>query len=218
MGGFLGGWQLDGRPGSVWQDGFEGKRTAMAGDDLLDNGETDACTLPARLGGKEWFQHATGICGRDARAVIDNGNNQSSISISRARKNGDGALVSTGIAGIEHEVHDRVLKQARISVDDGEIWGHFDYQSNPGFSEAMFDERYRPGDQGCGLNGLSSGPVAAGKTKQSANDSVYAVNLFKNDANTSRRTFVIRESGDELLGPAGDDPKRCGNLVRNPHR
>jgi hypothetical protein len=101
MGGFLGGWQLDGRPGSVWQDGFEGKRPAMAGYDLLDNGEADARALPTWLGGKEWFQHAAGVCRRDARAIIDNRNNQSSISISCARKNRDGSLGCAGIAGIE---------------------------------------------------------------------------------------------------------------------
>jgi hypothetical protein len=168
----------------------------MAGDDFLDNGEADACALPARFGGKEGFQHATGVCRRDARAVIDNGNNQSSISISRARKNGDGSVVSTGIAGIEHEVYDRMFKQARIPVDDGEIGCHFNQQPYASFGEAMFDERYCPGDQGRGLNGFGGGPIAAGKTKQSANDSVNAVNLFKNDANTPRRTFVIREFGD----------------------
>ena len=81
-------------------------------------------------------------------------------------------------------------------MDDREIWCHFNQQANPGFSEAMFDECYGSGDQGRWPNGFGSGPITAGKPKQSANDSMNAVNLFKNDANTSRRTFVIREFGD----------------------
>jgi hypothetical protein len=202
----------------MWQDGFEGKRPAMAGDNLLDNGEADACALPAWLAGKEWFQYATGVCRRDARAVIDNGNNQSSISISCVREDSDGSLVCAGIAGIEHKVHDRMLKQARIPVDDREILCHFKQQSNAGFGEAMFDERNRLGDQDRWRNGLSSGPIAAGKAKQSANDSVNAVNLFKNDANISLGPFVTRKFGDQLLSPASDDPKRRGNLVCNANR
>src|SRR5450759_551380 len=218
MGSFLGGWQLDGRPGPVWQDGFEGKRPAMAGYDLLYNGEADACASPTRLGGKKWFQHATGVCRRDTRAVIDNGNNQSSISISCARKNGDGPLVCAGIAGIEHKVHDRMLEQARIPMNDGEIWCRFNQQSNAGFGEAMFDERHCPGDQGRWLNGFGGGPIASGQPKKSTDNSVNPIDLFKNDADTARCPLVICKFGNELFGPAGNDPKRCGNLVCNPNR
>jgi hypothetical protein len=105
---------------------------------------------------------------------------------------------------LSNEVHDRMLKQARIPVDDGEIGCHFNHQSNAGFGEAMFDERHRPGDQGRWLNRFGGGPIAAGKPKQSANDSVNAVNLFKNDANASRRPFVT----SRVWGPAAQPGRR----------
>ena len=155
---------------------------------------------------------------RDARAIVDDSKDQPSISIPRPRKNLDSASGGASIAGIEKKIHDRVLKQARIAMDDRKVSCHIGMQIDVRFCKPMFDERYCPGDQDRWLNGFGSGAIAAGKPKQSANDSVNAINLFQNDANASRRPFVACEFGGQLLSPAGDDPKRRGNLVRNPNR
>ena len=45
-----------------------------------------------------------------------------------------------------------------------------------------------------------------------------AVNLFKNNSNSTRRPLVPRKLGGKLLCPASDNPKGCRNLVRNPDR
>ncbi|HEX7498874.1 MAG TPA: hypothetical protein VF524_01070 [Polyangia bacterium] len=190
----------------------------MAGDDLLDNGQADACPLPTRLGGKEGFQHATGVCMGDARAVVDDGQDQPSISIPRPYKNRDGTATGASIAGVEEKIHNRVLEQARIAVDDRKIGRHIGTQVYVRLCEPMFDEHHRPRDKSRGLNRFGSRPIASGQSQQSANDSVNAVNLFKNDPNSTRRPLVTRKFGGKLLCPASDNPEGCRNLVRNAYR
>jgi hypothetical protein len=144
-------------------DGFEDQRAAMAGDDLLDNGQADACPLPARLGGKEGFQHATGVRMGYARAVVDDSKDQPSISISRPRRHHDGPSAGASIAGIEEKIHDRVLEQARVTVDDRKIGRNVGTQVDVRFCEPMFDKRDCPCDKGRGLNRFGSRPIASGQ-------------------------------------------------------
>ena len=136
----------------------------MAGDDLLDNGQADACPLPTRLGGKEGFQHATGVCMGDARAIVDDGQDQPSIFIPGSRRHRDGTPTGASIAGIEEKIHNRVLEQTRIAMDDRKVGRHIGTQVDVRFCEPMFDERYCPRDEDRGLNRFGGRPIASGQS------------------------------------------------------
>ena len=136
----------------------------MAGHDLLDKRKADACALPARFGGKEWFQHATGVRMGYARAIVYDSKDQASVSIPGLRRHHDRAPAGAGIAGVEEEVHDRMLEQAGIAVDDRKIGRHVGMQIDIGLCKPMLDERNRPRDKGRGLNPFGSRPITSGQS------------------------------------------------------
>ena len=135
----------------------------MAGYDLLHDGQADACPLPARLGGEEWLKDAISVCMGYARAIVDDSKDQPSVSIPRPRRHRDGPPAGASIASIEEKIHNCVLEQSRIAMDDRKVGRHIGVQIDVRLCKSMFDQRNRPRDKGRGLNRFGGRPIASGQ-------------------------------------------------------
>src|SRR5450432_1017276 len=207
--------EQDRGPRSARLDVGEHQPAAMVGDDLVRDREPQTRAAVAALGGEEWFERASHVSQRDPAAGVCDGDLE--LAVLRLNADDDFASTFAGIAGVQEEVHDRVLEEPRIAHDRRHRRIDRVMERNSSLRESVVDEVDGVLNEHSRIDPLGGRGLSPRESQEPPDDLVDALRLREDRLDAGRETFIGRHLGHHLFCPRGDHAQRCRDLVSDAH-
>src|SRR5712691_224016 len=194
-------------------------------DDSVDGGEAEAGALAFFFGSEKGLEDAGLSVTVHALAGVADGNHDvgtvfdesifgamGAVEGNTGGTNADFAAVGHGVFGIDHQIHDDLLKLSGIGASaadgGGELSGEFDI-----FSDEWAEEALHVGDDGVDVDDLELEMLFAAEGEELAGESGRAIGGLANGFGFGVQRMFRSELVEENLGISADDHEEVVEIV-----